>query len=60
MAFMRESTLRAVNQSLGRVIRHIDDYGVVYLVDARYARSENKKQISKWARGMIKDCKADA
>ena len=28
--------MRAVNQALGRVIRHIHDYGMIYLLDCRY------------------------
>jgi regulator of telomere elongation helicase 1 len=37
---------RAVNQAIGRVIRHVDDYGVIILMDERY-RSHNI-EISKW------------
>jgi Rad3-related DNA helicase len=37
---------RAVNQAIGRVIRHVDDYGVIILMDERY-RSHNV-EISKW------------
>uniref|UniRef100_A0A1I7SW18 Helicase ATP-binding domain-containing protein n=1 Tax=Bursaphelenchus xylophilus TaxID=6326 RepID=A0A1I7SW18_BURXY len=32
----RVEAIRAVNQALGRVIRHKDDFGVVILADARY------------------------
>lgn len=28
--------MRAVNQAIGRVIRHIHDYGMIYLFDCRY------------------------
>ena len=35
----------AVNQSLGRVIRHRSDYGAMYLVDLRYSQSEQKVQV---------------
>ena len=37
---------RAVNQAIGRVIRHVDDYGAIILMDERY-KSHNI-EISKW------------
>eukprot|EP01117_Protostelium_nocturnum_P016311 TRINITY_DN6429_c0_g1_i1.p1 TRINITY_DN6429_c0_g1~~TRINITY_DN6429_c0_g1_i1.p1 ORF type:complete len:780 (+),score=226.14 TRINITY_DN6429_c0_g1_i1:416-2755(+) len=39
---------RAVNQSCGRIIRHIADYGAVILADERFARNENSSQLSSW------------
>ena len=41
---------RAVNQAIGRVIRHINDYGLILLVDKRYGESRNKSERSKWLR----------
>lgn len=29
--------VRAVNQAMGRVLRHKDDFGIVVLADSRYA-----------------------
>lgn len=34
----RQEALRSVNQAIGRVIRHKDDYGCVVLADPRYAQ----------------------
>ena len=31
-----QQTIRAVNQAIGRVIRHIKDHGVVFLCDERF------------------------
>ena len=39
---------RAVNQAVGRVIRHRHDYGAVLLLDHRFAEVRNKDGLSKW------------
>jgi hypothetical protein len=38
--------VRAVNQAIGRVIRHINDYGAILLCDKRFHMQRN--QLSKW------------
>ena len=53
--YMQQAT-RAVNQALGRVIRHKGDYGAVLLCDERFASQANQKQISAWMRPHIKAC----
>jgi Rad3-related DNA helicase len=30
--------MRSVNQGIGRVIRHIDDYGIILMLDDRYSQ----------------------
>lgn len=41
-------TIRAVNQALGRVIRHAMDYGMVFLVDSRYCETKMHKELPEW------------
>jgi Rad3-related DNA helicase len=45
-AWYKLQACRAVNQAIGRVIRHVNDYGVIILMDERY-RTHNI-DISKW------------
>ncbi|TMW65928.1 hypothetical protein Poli38472_003693 [Pythium oligandrum] len=39
---------RAVNQAIGRVIRHRHDYGAIILCDERFALQQQQKCLSKW------------
>lgn len=48
--------MRAVNQSIGRCIRHMDDYAVVVLLDQRYYRKEIASRISGWMHPSIVPC----
>lgn len=45
--------MRAVNQALGRVIRHRNDYGAVLLCDERFAGQGTRQQLSKWLRDKV-------
>lgn len=45
-----QQAMRAVNQSVGRVIRHINDYGAIILCDERFAAERNKHMMSAWLR----------
>nr|XP_033199258.1 Fanconi anemia group J protein homolog [Bombus vancouverensis nearcticus] len=43
---------RALNQALGRCLRHINDWGAVLLVDERFLMHENKENLPKWVKTM--------
>ncbi|XP_012273616.1 regulator of telomere elongation helicase 1 homolog isoform X2 [Orussus abietinus] len=45
---------RAVNQAIGRVIRHQDDYGAIILCDCRFENPNFQKQLSAWLRPHLK------
>ncbi|CAM9453258.1 unnamed protein product [Scytosiphon promiscuus] len=50
---------RAVNQAVGRCIRHRTDFGAIVLCDPRYASSrETTASLSKWVRSSVKQCKS--
>ncbi|XP_063978683.1 regulator of telomere elongation helicase 1 homolog [Diachasmimorpha longicaudata] len=46
---------RAVNQAIGRIIRHKDDYGAIILCDTRFNNASFKGQLSSWLRPHIKN-----
>ncbi|WRX27695.1 ATP-dependent helicase [Theobroma cacao] len=45
---------RAVNQAVGRVIRHRQDYGAIIFCDERFAHPNRQSQISLWIQPHIK------
>ena len=48
---------RAVNQAIGRVIRHRHDYGAIIFLDERFAAANAVQMLPQWLRkGGIKDC----
>lgn len=48
--------LRAVNQAVGRAIRHKYDYGAIILCDERFQSKQLQQQISKWIRPNLGVC----
>ncbi|XP_033607674.1 regulator of telomere elongation helicase 1 homolog isoform X3 [Cryptotermes secundus] len=51
--YLLEAT-RAVNQAIGRVIRHKDDYGAILLCDQRFQGLSFKAALSSWVRPHMK------
>lgn len=51
-----QQAYRAVNQSMGRCIRHRNDYGAIILCDPRYLSSTNQSNLSKWVRASVVNC----
>ena len=45
-----QQALRAVNQAIGRVIRHARDFGAILLFDQRFQQSRIQGQLSRWLR----------
>lgn len=47
-------TYRAINQAIGRCIRHRHDYGAIVLLDARFAWRGMLDKVSKWLRQVVR------
>ncbi|CAX43392.1 ATP-dependent RNA helicase Chl1, putative [Candida dubliniensis CD36] len=45
--------MRAVNQSIGRSIRHVNDYSIIYLVDRRFSFPRIQNKLSQWVKERI-------
>ncbi|KFW09472.1 Regulator of telomere elongation helicase 1, partial [Eurypyga helias] len=44
---------RAVNQAIGRVIRHRQDYGAIFLCDNRFSNGEVRGKLPSWVRPYV-------
>jgi Helicase C-terminal domain len=49
-----QSASRAVNQAIGRVIRHQKDWGAIFLLDDRFMPDKQASQLSSWVRPRLK------
>ncbi|XP_037046467.1 regulator of telomere elongation helicase 1 homolog [Bradysia coprophila] len=45
---------RAVNQAIGRVIRHRHDYGAILLCDSRFDKTVQKRRLSQWLQRYVR------
>ncbi|KAF9974566.1 DEAD H (Asp-Glu-Ala-Asp His) box helicase 11 [Actinomortierella ambigua] len=50
--------MRAVNQSIGRAIRHRGDYAVIVLLDKRYGQPRIQKKLPGWIGESLEGCEA--
>uniref|UniRef100_A0A7S2RVG0 Regulator of telomere elongation helicase 1 homolog n=1 Tax=Mucochytrium quahogii TaxID=96639 RepID=A0A7S2RVG0_9STRA len=48
-----QQAFRALNQAIGRCIRHKKDYGAIIFLDYRFTQIANQNCLSKWVRGSI-------
>ncbi|KAH9890810.1 DNA repair helicase [Xylariomycetidae sp. FL2044] len=49
--FYENACMRAVNQSIGRAIRHKNDYAAIVLVDRRFGTERIRNKLPGWIRG---------
>lgn len=49
--FYENACMRAVNQSIGRAIRHRNDYAAIVLVDRRFGSERIRGKLPGWIRG---------
>ena len=50
----KQQAIRAINQAIGRVIRHKEDYGCIILLDTRFCDMSYKKYLPNWIRPYFK------
>ncbi|XP_061696946.1 regulator of telomere elongation helicase 1 isoform X2 [Syngnathoides biaculeatus] len=50
----KEQAYRAVNQAIGRVIRHKDDYGAIFLCDQRFKNREAQSYLPSWVQPSVR------
>ncbi len=51
--FYENSCMRAINQSIGRAIRHRNDYAAILLVDKRFSTVRIRSKLPGWIRGSL-------
>lgn len=54
MQWYETQAFRAMNQALGRCIRHRNDWGAVIFLDQRFTAQRNIQKLSKWVRPSVK------
>lgn len=53
--FLENSVMRAVNQSVGRAIRHKGDYASILLLDRRYTSERVQGKLPAWIQEGLRD-----
>ena len=55
-AFYENACMRAVNQSIGRAIRHQNDYAAIIMLDRRYSTQRIQEKLPSWIKkGLVQD-----
>lgn len=55
--FYENACMRAVNQSVGRAIRHREDYAAIVMVDVRFGRQHIRAKLPGWIQsGLVEGC----
>ncbi|KAL5332816.1 helicase C-terminal domain-containing protein [Aspergillus crustosus] len=57
--FYENACMRAVNQCIGRAIRHRNDYAAIILIDQRYERSNIQAKLPGWIKQSLERSYAD-
>ena len=52
------SCMKAVNQSIGRSIRHVRDYACIVLADQRYSRPSVHSKLPQWISSQLVVCQS--
>lgn len=51
--YQENSCMKLINQTIGRAIRHKNDYAVVYLVDKRFENPKIQEKLPSWIKEFI-------
>ncbi|KAL0818377.1 hypothetical protein ABMA28_008852 [Loxostege sticticalis] len=51
--WLRVQAYRALNQAVGRCVRHRGDWGAVLMIDARFTNPYYTEHLSKWVKGFL-------
>ncbi|CAH2013426.1 unnamed protein product [Acanthoscelides obtectus] len=54
--FYENQCMKAVNQCIGRAVRHRNDFAAVLLLDERYNRMSVKNALPNWIKRSLKTC----
>ncbi|XP_032527100.1 Fanconi anemia group J protein-like isoform X2 [Danaus plexippus] len=51
--WLKIQAYRALNQAVGRVMRHVGDWGGVLLVDSRYQEPQYSEHLAQWVKDLL-------
>lgn len=56
--FYENLCMKAVNQCIGRAVRHRNDYATVLLLDERFGRTSTSTALPGWIKRSLKTCES--